>query len=59
MEKQKEVGGLAKIKGNDKKVAKFEGELRDLNRDMSIMKMKSGFVVAITLISLVSFMNQL
>eukprot|EP01133_Synstelium_polycarpum_P001160 gene1160-1329_t len=48
---------LAKAKGKDKRVEKLEEQLKTANKDMSVGKMKSMFAVAISMISLFSYLN--
>jgi len=58
VEKLKESSQLIdKKKSRDKRIEQLEQQLQDANRELSTSKMKSMFVIAITLISLFSFIN--
>jgi len=58
LEKLKESSQLIdKKKSRDKRIEQLEQQLQDANRELSTSKMKSMFVIAITLISLFSFIN--
>ena len=61
-DKSKEPGAaakLAKTKAQTKKVDRMEESLKDLNRDLSMTKMKSMFAVGISMIGLFGFLNNM
>lgn len=58
LEKKKEtVTNISKQKSKDKKIARYDGLLKDSNRDMSLVKMKSIFAVGFTLVVLFGVLN--
>ncbi|EGG19239.1 hypothetical protein DFA_02024 [Cavenderia fasciculata] len=50
---------LSKSKGKDKKLERLEDSLKQANQQMTFSKMKSMFAVAISMISLFSYLNSL
>ena len=45
------------VSQKDKKVTRFEDQLKEVNRDLSMTKMKSMFAVGFTMITLLGVLN--
>eukprot|EP00742_Colponemidia_sp_Colp-10_P002655 GILJ01002838.1.p1 GENE.GILJ01002838.1~~GILJ01002838.1.p1 ORF type:complete len:211 (-),score=39.13 GILJ01002838.1:47-625(-) len=58
VEKQKDTSvEFSKQKQKDKKIAASEDQLKSLNRDMSMVRMKSTFVIGFTMIAILGAMS--
>ncbi len=57
--KKESVPTIDRQKQKDKKVAQLDEQLKNLNRDMSMVKMKSIFFVSLTLLLVFSILNNL
>jgi hypothetical protein len=60
VDKSKELPAATQAqKSKAKKVDRMEDALKDLNRDLSMTKMKSMFAVGISMIGLFGFLNSM
>lgn len=60
MDKSKELPAATQAqKSKAKKVDRMEEALKDLNRDLSMTKMKSMFAVGISMVGLFGFLNSM
>ena len=60
MDKSKELPAATQAqKSKAKKVDRMEEALKDLNRDLSLTKMKSMFAIGISMIGLFGFLNSM
>lgn len=59
MEKKKEVMGETNDKQQKKKLEREEEKLKNHNRDMSMVKMKSMFAIGLAFTALLSMFNSM
>lgn len=59
VEKMKEIHGEALIKNQKKKIERDEEKLKNNNRDLSLVKMKSMFATGFAFTALLSMFNSM